>query len=117
MFSFLIWDNQVSLNEIFYDMVGLALKPGAKENVDMLVKEYETHAALFRIYTRMDELKYETIDWERGIKDGIFSLVNYYQIPELKKFREQGKKNFLDDKTHLEYRNKIIKDLEEKYKE
>lgn len=120
MFDMLIWDNQIYLDEIFYDMVKLAKDSGANETrINYITENYEAHRALYRIYTRMDELKYDSIDWERGVKDGIFSLVNYYQIPALKKFRAQGNKDFLDNYPKEEYSKgeQVIKDLEEKYKD
>ena len=119
-FSFPLWDTAISLDEIFYDMVVLARNSGANETeIDYVTQDWETCRALQRIYTRMDELNYDKIDWERGVKDGIFSLVNYYQIPALKKFKEQANKNYLDNYPKEEYDRglQVIKELEDKYKE
>jgi hypothetical protein len=122
MFDLLIWDIQITLDEIFYDMVSEArdVRTDNKlSRITSIAREYERFRAYQRIYERMDELKYDTIDWDRGIKDGIFSLTNYYQIPQLMKFREQGNKQFLDRYPKEEYDRglKTIKDLEEEYKD
>ena len=122
MFNILIWDNQATLDEIFYDIVREAKNPSLSDRerkIDFIIDEYEKYSALHRIYTRMDELKYDKLDWARGVKDGIFSLVNYYQIPALKEFRDIGNKDFLDNYPKEEYTRgeQVIKDLEEKYKD
>lgn len=65
MFDFLIWDNQITLDEIFYDMVKEAKNPREpyqEDIIDSLIEDWESHRALFRIYTRMDELKYDKLD-------------------------------------------------------
>lgn len=120
MFDFALWDNRITMSEIFYDMVRLAKDSDAdKSKIDSIVDEFEKHDSLHRIYTRMNELKYDKIDWARGVEDGLFSLMNYYQIPALKEFREIGKKHFLDNYPKEEYSKglEVIKELEEKYKD
>jgi len=120
MFSLLLWDNRITMSEIFYDMAKLALDSGAdKTRAQSIIDEFEQYDSLHRIYTRMDELKYDKIDWARGVEDGIFSLMNYYEIPALKEFREIGKKDFLDGYPKETYSKglEVIKELEEKYKD
>lgn len=114
MFDLLLWDLQITLDEIFYDAVMVA-KNKSKMNIDLIIDEYEKYRQIQRIYERMNELKYDEIDWRRGHEDGIFCLLNYFQISQLKDFKEEGIKNYLSGEGDLELKNKTVEDLKEKY--
>lgn len=93
-FNFHIWDLSITLDELFYSLVG-EVKNNRKENIDSIIDDYEKYRALQRIYIRIDERNYDSLDWDRGHKDGLFCLADYFRFPELEKYKEEAIKNYL----------------------
>ncbi len=117
MFDFLIWDLGITCDEIFYHAIRAAKSPKKynEKKIDFIIDDYEKHRALQRIFERMGELKYDKINWERGHKDGIFCLVDYFRFPKLKDFKEEGICNYFKNCGDEEYGRKAIKKLRKKY--
>lgn len=91
----LIWDAQIFLDENVYNII-LELQKYDKSKSDQLATEYEKQSAYIRILQRMNEKDYDKIDWERGIEDGIFCLMDYYRFKELAPFKQEGIRQYME---------------------
>lgn len=87
MIDLYIYYAMLSLHDIFYEAIS-ELEDINSEKAEELRKKYRMFENYYLIYRRMQEQGYETVNWEQGHKDGLYSRLNYQEIKELEKFNE-----------------------------
>lgn len=107
--DFLIWNAQIFLDERAWDII-IELQKYNKTKADELAEKYEEQRAFVRILERMNQQGYESLDWERGVKDGLFCLMDYYRFKELAPFKQEGIKQYME-----QGKQEIVDLLEKQY--